>query len=108
MKKLVLIASILLFAVPAMAGRNDTWRVHVNNIYRNGYGYNTVDITVTLAKCSRGVSSLLDFDVCGVTGGGKKICKEYEGGRRMKVGDRARIRVKLGSTEYPIERVYID
>ncbi|MGE4544177.1 MAG: hypothetical protein AB7D06_08710 [Pedobacter sp.] len=106
MKKLILIASLLLIATTALAHRNDVWRVKVNKMYRNGYGASAANITITLARAGA-QSSLLNVDVCGVTGDNKKVCKEVNGGR-MKQGDRVKMTVEFPATKFPVERVYID
>jgi len=106
LKKLILIALITLAATPALASRNDVWRVRVNNMYRNGFGVSSANVTITLAKCGAS-SSLLNVDVCGVTGDNKKVCTEVNGGR-MRQGDSVNMLVDFGATTYPVERVYID
>lgn len=105
MKKLLVIAILLLLATPAMAHRDDVWRVKVNKMYRNGFGVSAANITITLAR-SGARSSLLD-SVCGVTGDHKKVCVDVDGGR-MKQGDRVRMTVEFPATKYPIERVYVE
>ncbi|APG24068.1 hypothetical protein [Syntrophotalea acetylenica] len=105
MKKLIIIASLILLATPAIAHRNDVWRVKVNQMYRNGYGASSANITITLAR-SGARSSLLQT-VCGVTGNNKKVCVEVDGGR-MKQGESVHMTVEFPSTKYPVERIYVD
>lgn len=106
MDKLLIL--MVLLTIPAMS-RGDQYTILKADVYRNGYGDNSVDITARLDRLDLGTSTWLDGSkVCGLLPGNKMICGSDDlRSDRIGRGDTVSMLVNLGRTKYPISKVII-
>lgn len=106
MKKLIIIASLVLLSTPAIAGKSAKWRVQTNKIVQSSSGYNTAWLTVTLVDCHGSSALFSDQRICGKSAAGEVVCAQAPGGR-ISQGDSVKIRAQLGRTEYPLQKIWV-
>lgn len=100
----IIIAVIILISAPALADAARKCRIGDYQMYRNAFGENFVRITWTCNR-DRGYDSIRGNEICGTTDNNKRVCGPWT--RIYEARSGTTHEVQLGSSQYPLKRVYL-
>ena len=101
MKKVIIIAIILMIATPALA--RHTCKPYIKKYWRSSTGRNTVLVGWSCKGSGNGFS-VRSNDICAITDNGTRTCADGYQNLVIKGGS---TKLTFDRTEYPISKIYI-